>query len=91
MGGCDRLQMRIKMLLKGWDWAGWFDDRWPITLKLQGLPLVEIPACLRKGLESNLPKSYKSFSGKRLEREWRELCTRSFAPEESNIAFLPET
>jgi large subunit ribosomal protein L21 len=43
-----------------------FDHIPSITLKLQGLPLVEIPAC-RAWLPSNLTSQYKSFPAKRFE------------------------
>jgi large subunit ribosomal protein L21 len=45
---------------------GWFDHIPSITLKLQGLPLVDIPAC-RAWLPSNLTSQYKSFPAKRFE------------------------
>jgi large subunit ribosomal protein L21 len=46
---------------------GRFDHIPSITLKLQGLPLVDIPAC-RAWLPSNLTSQYKSFPPKRFER-----------------------
>jgi len=56
-----------------------FDHEHCITLKLQGLPRMSVPACVSKARANQLsnPKVYlKSLVERDLQGHWRELCTR---------------
>src|SRR5690349_18977745 len=56
-----------------------FDPAGAITLKLQGLPRMSVPACVSKARANQFsnPKVYlKSLIERDLQGRWRELCTR---------------
>jgi hypothetical protein len=59
--------------------AHMFDRAGAITLKLQGLPRMSVPACVSKARANQFsnPKVYlKSLVERDLQGRWRELCTR---------------
>ena len=64
--------------------AGSVDQGGAITLKLQGLPRMSVPACVSKARANQLVKRiqqqssslYKSLADRELRGHGRELCTR---------------